>query len=27
VPPLKATDPANGLPLTKLAAVRASEHP
>jgi len=27
VPPLKSTDPANGLALTKLAAVRASEHP
>ncbi len=27
VPPLKPTDPANGLALTKLAAVRASEHP
>ena len=27
VPPLKATDPASGLALTKLAAVRASEHP
>jgi hypothetical protein len=27
VPPLKATDPVSGLPLTKLAAVPASEHP
>ena len=27
VPPLKATDPASGLPLSKLAAVHASEHP
>ena len=27
VPPLKATDPVSGLTLTKLAAVRASEHP
>jgi len=27
VPPLKATDPVSGLALTKLAAVRASEHP
>jgi hypothetical protein len=27
VPPLKPTDPANGLALTKLAAVRPSEHP
>ncbi|HET7909560.1 MAG TPA: caspase family protein [Nitrospira sp.] len=27
VPPLKATDPATGLPLTKLAAVPASERP
>jgi hypothetical protein len=27
VPPLKATDPASGLALTKLAAVRASEQP
>jgi hypothetical protein len=27
LPPLKATDPVSGLALTKLAAVRASEHP
>jgi DUF971 family protein len=27
VPPLKATDPASGIGLTKLASVRASEHP
>ncbi|HKT36170.1 MAG TPA: caspase family protein [Nitrospira sp.] len=27
VPPLRPTDPASGLALTKLAAVRASEHP
>ncbi len=27
VPPLKPTDPVSGLALTKLAAVRASEHP